>query len=454
MRLLTGLDKGVSLRVGDDWLTDDALRAAIGGAAAVVGGARRVAVWATPSIDTCIAVAGAITAGALAIPLDPRSSPAELAHVVGDSHPDLVLASAEHMLPPPVGGLPRATVVGASGDLPTEPDDDEAPAFVLYTSGTTGPPKGVVIPRRAIAACIDGVADAWQWTPDDTLVHALPMYHIHGLALGLLGAIRVGCSLHHVGRFSPGAVAAAQGSLVFGVPTMWSRIAAEPSAARGLRGARLLVSGSASLPLPTYDALHALAGQGPIERYGTTETLMIASARADEPRRPGTVGTAIKGGVGIRLTDVDDDIGEIEVSGPTLFGGYYRRPDATAAAMTDDGWFRSGDMGRWDDGALRIVGRRLTDLIKTGGHRVGAGEIEDVLLSHPGVQEAAVVGLPDDDLGERIVAYVVGDVDVEALTEHAASALTPYKRPREIRMVDALPRNAMGKVLKTVLRNE
>jgi acyl-CoA synthetase (AMP-forming)/AMP-acid ligase II len=452
MRLLAGLDTGVSLRVGDDVLAGEDLRAAVGGAAAIVGGARRVAVWATPTIETCVAVAGVITAGAIAIPLDPRAAPAELAHVFSDSHPDLVLAAPEHVLPPPIGGLPHASVRGATGDLPAEPVDDERPALVLYTSGTTGPPKGAVIPRRAIVACVDGLADAWQWTPDDRLVHGLPLYHGHGLVLGVLGAMRVGCTVHHVGRFTPEAIAAADGSLVFGVPTMWSRIAREATAARALRSARLLVSGSASLPLPTYDALRELAGQGPIERYGLTETLMVASARVDAPRRPGTVGTAIKGGVDIRLTDVDDDIGEIEITGPTLFSGYYRRPDATAASMTDDGWFRSGDVARWDDGSLRIVGRRATDLIKTGGHRVGAGEIEDVLLAHPGVQEAAVIGVPDDDLGERIVAYVVADVDVEQLSEHAAAALTPYKRPREIRVVEVLPRNAMGKVLKHVLR--
>jgi acyl-CoA synthetase (AMP-forming)/AMP-acid ligase II len=452
MRLLAGLESGASLRVGDDVLTDQELHDAIGGAAAVVGGARRVAVWATPTIETCVAVAGAIAAGATAIPLDPRSSPAELTHLLTDSHPDLVVAAPEQMLPPPVGGLPRATVRGVTGALPDEPSDDEQPAFVMYTSGTTGRPKGAVLPRRAVAACLDGLAEAWSWTPDDTLVHALPLYHVHGLVLGVLGPLRVGSPLHHVGKFTPSAIAAASGSLVFGVPTMWSRIAADVSAAQALRSARLLVSGSAGLPLPTYDALVSLAGHGPVERYGLTEALIVAAARADAPRRPGTVGTALSTGVEIRLTDVDDEIGEIEVRGPTLFSGYYRRQDATAEVMTSDGWLRTGDVGRMDDGALRIVGRRATDLIQTGGHRVGAGEVEDALLAHPGVTEAAVIGVPDDDLGERIVAYVVSDIDVATIEAHVAELLTPYKRPREVRVVDALPRNAMGKVLKTVLR--
>src|SRR3954447_4936001 len=452
MRLLAGLDHDVTLRVGDDVLTGGVLRDAVGGAAATVGGARRAAIWATPTMETCVALAAAITAGATALPLGPRSSPAELAHIVTDSHPDLVLASPQQMLPPPVGGLPRATVRGATADLGVEPEDDEHPALVMYTSGTTGPPKGAVIPRRAIRACLDGLADAWWWTPDDTLVHALPLYHVHGLVLGTLGPLRVGGTLHHVGHFSPGAIAAAGGSVVFGVPTMWSRIAADATAARALSSARLLVSGSAALPLPTYDALRVLAGQGPVERYGLTESLIVAAARADAPRRPGTVGTALSTGVEIRLTDVGDDIGEIEVRGPTLFTGYYRRPDASADAMTADGWLRTGDMGRLADDSLRIVGRRATDLIQTGGHRVGAGEVEDALLAHPGVREAAVIGVADDDLGERIVAYVVSNVDLATIAAHVAGLLTPYKRPREIRVVDALPRNAMGKVLKTVLR--
>ncbi|MFL6240533.1 MAG: AMP-binding protein [Actinomycetes bacterium] len=452
MRLLAGLDAGATLRVEDDVLGGDDLRVAVDAAAAVVGAARRVGVWATPTLDTCVAVAGVLMAGATAIPLDPRSSPAELAHVVSDSHPDLVLAAPGVSLPPPVGGLPRATVRAAVGDPVDEPDDDERSALVMYTSGTTGPPKGAVLPRRALRACLDGVADAWAWTPEDTLVHGLPLYHVHGLVLGVLGVLRVGGTLHHVGRFSPAGVAAASGSLVFGVPTMWSRIASDASSARALRSARLLVSGSAALPGPTYGALTELAGQGPLERYGLTEALIVASARADAPRRPGTVGAALPTGVELRLSDVADGIGEIEVRGPTVFTGYYGRPDATAAAMTSDGWLRTGDMGRMDDGSLRIVGRRATDLIQTAGHRVGAGEIEDALLAHPGVREAAVLGVADADLGERIVAYVVADVDAGAIEAHAAEMLTPYKRPREIRVVEALPRNAMGKVLKTVLR--
>jgi acyl-CoA synthetase (AMP-forming)/AMP-acid ligase II len=404
-------------------------------------------------MDTCVAVAGILAAGATAIPLDPRSSPAELAHVVSDSHPELVFAPEYAILPPPVGGLPVAEPRGAGADLPAEPSDAEAPALLMYTSGTTGPPKGAVLSRRAVAACLDGLADAWAWTTDDVVAQALPLFHVHGLVLGVLGPLRVGSSLHHVGKFSPAAIADAEATMVFGVPTMWSRVAAEPECAQRLSAARLLVSGSAGLPRPVYDAILELSGHGLVERYGLTEALIIAAARADEPPVPGSVGRALSG-AGIRLADVDEGMGEIELSGPTLFSGYYGRPDATAASMTDDGWLRSGDLGSLDtDGRLRVVGRRATDLIMTGGHRVGAGEVESALLAHPGVAEVAVIGEPDDDLGERIVAFVVGaDVEAAQLNEHAAGLLAPYKRPRDIRFVEVLPRNAMGKVLKHALR--
>ncbi|MDX6287210.1 MAG: fatty acid CoA ligase FadD36 [Frankiales bacterium] len=439
--------------MADRELAGDDLAGAVGGVASRVATAQRVAVWATPSLDTCIAVAGVLAAGGIAIPLDPRSAPAELAHVVNDSRPQLVFAPEFAILPPPVGGLPVAEPRGHLADLPPEPDDSEAPALLMYTSGTTGPPKGVVLSRRAIAASLDGLADAWSWSADDVLVHALPLFHVHGLVLGVLGPLRFGSSLRHPGTFSPAAIADADGTMVFGVPTMWSRIAAEPESAKRLSSARLLVSGSAGLPKPVYDAVLALTGHGLVERYGLTEALIVAGARADQPSAPGSVGRALSG-VGIRLADVDEGMGEIELSGPTLFSGYYGRPDATAAVMTSDGWLRSGDLGSLDDdGLLRIVGRRATDLIMTGGHRVGAGEVEAALLAHPAVSEAAVIAEPDDDLGERIVAFVVSDgVDVAVLDAHAAGLLAPYKRPRDIRLVKALPRNAMGKVLKHALR--
>ena len=287
------------------------------------------------------------------------------------------------------------------------------------------------------------------------LVHGLPLFHVHGLVLGVLGALRAGSPLVHTGRPTPEAYAAAGGTLYFGVPTVWGRLAADASCAAALRRARLLVSGSAGLPAPVFRALERQAGQGPVERYGMTETLITLAARADGPRYPGTVGTPIAG-VEARVLDDDgqpvgpDVIGNLEVRGATLFDGYLNRP---GSPLTADGWFATGDAALvGPDGNHRIVGRARDDLIKSGGYRIGAGEIEAVLMDHPAVHEVAVVGVPDDDLGQRIVAYVVGSgAGAQALIDHVASQLSAHKRPREVRFVDALPRNSMGKIQKSRL---
>jgi fatty acid CoA ligase FadD36 len=331
--------------------------------------------------------------------------------------------------------------------------------MVMYTSGTTGPPKGVLISRRAIAADIDALAAAWDWTPDDTLVHGLPLFHVHGLILGLLGSLRIGNRLVHTGKPTPSAYAEAAGSLYFGVPTVWSRVVGDRDAALALSSARLLVSGSAPLPVPVFDDLVRLTGHAPVERYGSTESLITLSTLAGGERRPGWVGLPLDG-VQTRLADDDgaavphdgQTIGRLEVRGPMLFDGYLNMADATADVLDDDGWYRTGDVAVIDrDGMHRIVGRESVDLIKSGGFRIGAGEIETVLLGHADVDEVAVVGLPDDDLGQRIVAFVVGSAAPEALIDYVAKELSVHKRPREVRIVDALPRNAMGKVLKREL---
>jgi malonyl-CoA/methylmalonyl-CoA synthetase len=295
----------------------------------------------------------------------------------------------------------------------------------------------------------------------------LPLFHVHGLILGTLGPLRRGASVVHVGRFSPEAVAReleGGASMMFGVPTMYHRLAADAERsgwiADALRGARLLVSGSAALPATDHARIERVCGQRIVERYGMTETLMNTAVRASGDRRPGYVGPPLEG-VELRLLDDDgtpldaaDDetFGEIAVRGPNLFLGYLNRPDATAQALRD-GWFHTGDLAtRASDGYVRIVGRRATDLIKTGGFKIGAGEIESALLEHPEVSEVAVTGEPDDDLGERIVAWIVATPGAapspQALSEHVARSLAPHKRPRDVRFVDELPRNEMGKVQK------
>ncbi|MFG3234834.1 acyl-CoA synthetase [Streptomyces antibioticus] len=467
----------VALRFGPRSVTYARLAAAAGalGARLRDRGAGRVAVWATPSLETAVAVVGALHAGAAAVPLNPKSGEKELAHILSDSAPALVLAAPGDELPEALGGLERIDVdadgrgSGAPGPAPV---DDEAPALVVYTSGTTGPPKGAVIPRRAVATTLDALADAWRWTGDDVLVHGLPLFHVHGLVLGILGPLRRGGSVRHLGRFSTEGVARELNSgatMLFGVPTMYHRIAEalpdEPELVKALAGARLLVSGSAALPVHDHERIAAATGRRVIERYGMTETLMNTAARADGEARPGTVGVPLPG-VELRLVEEDgslvtaldgESVGEIQVRGPNLFTEYLNRPDATAAAFTADGWFRTGDVAVRDpDGQVRIVGRKATDLIKSGGYKIGAGEIENALLEHPGVREAAVTGEPDDDLGERIVAWVV-PVDPQAppgtaeLADHVARRLAPHKRPRVVRHLDALPRNDMGKIMKRAL---
>jgi fatty acid CoA ligase FadD36 len=247
--------------------------------------------------------------------------------------------------------------------------------------------------------------------------------------------------------------------MYFGVPTVWSRVVDDDNAARALASARLLVSGSAPLPVPVFDGLARLTGHQPVERYGSTESLITVSTRVDGERRPGSVGLPLTG-VQTRLVDEDgaavphdgESIGRLQIQSPTMFDGYLNRPEATADAFDADGWYRTGDVAAIDGAGMhRIVGRESVDLIKTGGFRVGAGEIETVLLGHPGVAEVAVIGAPDDDLGQRIVAFVVGDADPRELIDFVAQQLSAHKRPREVRLVDSLPRNAMGKVLKKEL---
>ncbi len=400
-----------------------------------------------------------LCAGGTVLPLNAKLGDRERGHVLADAAPRALIAPGwvgSDSLPADMAALPRIEGRGTAGALPDDADA-EAPAFVVYTSGTTGPPKGAVLPRRAVASDLDGLAAAWDWTADDALVHGLPIFHVHGLCLGLIGPLRLGGRVHHLGSFSPAAAAAALSAgatMMFGVPTMYHRLAIEAARDAGiagaLRGARLLVSGSAALPVSDHRAIEALTGQRIAERYGMTETLITTAVRADGDRRPGYVGPPVDG-VQLRLLDdagapidaVDDEtLGEIEVRGPTLFLEYLNRPEATAEVLGADGWFRTGDLAtRSPDGYVRVVGRRATDLIKSGGYKIGAGEIEFVLLEHPGVAEVAVVGEPDDDLGERIVAWVVADgprPDERELVDLVAAQLAPHKRPRTVRFVDAL----------------
>jgi malonyl-CoA/methylmalonyl-CoA synthetase len=463
-----------AVRVGDAGLSfADLLRIARAHAARLagdgVGPSDRVAIWATPDLATIGALVGNALLGVATVPLNPALGERELEHVLTDAAPRLVLAADPAAFASRTAQV-RGIALGGPLAAPEPPAPDD-PFLVLYTSGTTGAPKGAVLTYRNAAFDLDALAQAWGWTADDTLVHGLPLFHVHGLVLGVFGSLRVRSALNLLPRFSPEAVCsamAAGGTLMFGVPTMYHRLAehgeANPADARRLGKARLLVSGSAALPVREHERLERLFGQRIVERYGLTETLINCAARHDGPRTPGTVGPPLPG-ISLRLVDEErrvvaegpDVLGEVTVRGPNVFSGYLNGPDATAQAVDGQGFFHTGDIASLTPaGEIRIVGRRATDLIKTGGFKVGAGEVEAALLEHPAVRDAAVIGMPDDDLGERIVAFVVAyegsTPRAEELSEHVARLLAPHKRPRGVRLVSSLPRNAMGKVLKKELK--
>ncbi|MEP7161183.1 MAG: AMP-binding protein [Dermatophilaceae bacterium] len=476
--IAAGTASVASARVGDEELTfvqlGELARAHAGDLRA--RHVRCLAVLSEPTMATLVAVSAGLLAGVPVVPIPPDAGAAELAYQLDDCGADAWAGPGRAGVGLPV--IPVRTKGEGTGrfaestELALPAADPRSPAMVLYTSGTTGAPKGVVLTAAAIAADIDALADAWAWTDADTLAHGLPLFHVHGLVIGCLGPLRVGSGLIHVGKPTPQAYAAARrasprpATMYFGVPTIWHRIAGDERAARELAGARILISGSAPLPVPVFERMRELTGHEMVERYGMTETLLTVSNRVDRPRLPGHVGWPVAG-VDTRLRDehgIDvphdgESVGRLEVRGATLFNGYLGREDATAASYTLDGWFVTGDVATIDaDGNHRIVGRESVDLIKSGGYRVGAGELETHLLGKPGVAEVAIVGVPDDDLGQRIVAYVVptpddagARLDVDALARSVADGLSVHKRPREVYLVSSLPRNEMGKVQKMAL---
>ena len=436
----------------------------------------RIGVWASGELEAMVAIVAQLLAGVSTVPINPKIGVRELEHIVQDAGLTHVfvppgaattveharaLGRAPHPLPP-IEAAPDAAPV----ELPRA-HTSEADALVLYTSGTTGKPKGARISSRAIAANLDALARAWDWSDADTVVHALPLFHVHGLVLGLLGSLRVGGAFHHVPRFAPDAMAAAvaaePSAMLFSVPTMIHRLAdaadKDQSIGAALRGARLVISGSAGLPLREHRRIEQLAGRGVHERYGLTETLICCAVPARSAPQPGVVGPPLPGVElevvgedGAPVPDDDATLGEVVVAGLSLFSGYLNREASEHPAR-----FFTGDLAaRRPDGSVRLVGRRSVDLIKTGGYKVGAGEVEACLLEHPEVAEVAVVGAPDDDLGQRIEAFVVvrgaPHADLAAqLVERVAHELSPHKRPRALHFVAELPRNAMGKIQKAKL---
>ena len=466
----------LAVTMPDGSLTYRQLRNAVSSLASELRSEQPLALWATPELATVVGLFAALVSGTTIVPLNPKSGERELEHVLRDAHLSTLIASSRAELPEILRSTRRVDADFTIDDnqrAPWSSDlDARHPALIMYTSGTTGPPKGVVLSSSAIQANLESIAHVWSWTKEDHLVHALPLFHVHGLILGLLGPVFVGGSVCHLGSFSVDGVTeglAAGGSMLFAVPTMYHRLAnaleEDAALASALARTRLLVSGSGPLMKGDYLKIESVGGKHVVERYGMTETLFITSAVPEAPARPGYVGHPLPT-VEIRVVDEsledvpcdDATVGAVLVRSPSLFVGYLNQPKATEESMKD-GWFSTGDLGVLaPDGALRLVGRRSTDLVKSGGYRIGTGEIEQVLFEHSGVEDAAVTGVPDADLGERIVAWIVprGDVklDAQELIDYVALNLTPHKRPREIRFVTQLPRNAMGKIQKHLLSNE
>jgi malonyl-CoA/methylmalonyl-CoA synthetase len=417
----------------------------------------RLVLSAAPSIDLVVAHVAALRLGLVVVPANGAYGQREVGQLARDCSPAAAVVDDRGRggWVSEAAGRP-VVVAGPDVDLPDGPEVDlddlgpDDPGVIIYTSGTTGTPKGALLSHGNLLASASGVGLAWRWTAEDRLVLALPLFHVHGLAVGLHGTLTAGASAVLRPRFDADdvldSVRTHQATLFFGVPTMYAKLAESPRLSE-LAALRLAVSGSAPLSRELFAAVAERGGQQILERYGMSETLMNVSNPYDGERRPGTVGFPLPG-VDLRLAD---DTGEVLLRGPNVLREYWNRPDATADAFDGD-WFRSGDIGSFDeDGYLRIVGRSK-ELIISGGYNVYPREVEDVLRTHPSVADAAVVGVPDPMWGERVTAFVeASGVSADELLALAAAQLAPYKRPKAVVFVDALPRNALGKVVKADL---
>lgn len=463
------------LRAGAATVAAELLRAA--GTDDLAGA--RVAIHLPAELDYVAALLGTWWAGGIAVPLCLSHPEPELAYVLDDTRAAVVVAGgagaatlrrladergATFLTPPS-----SCTHVHTEGPPPDVSRD--RPALILYTSGTTGRPKGVVLTHRNLHATVDALVGAWGWTDNDRIVHVLPLHHTHGIVNALLCALAVGATVDILPGFDASAVwdrfVDTPATLFMAVPTIYSRLikdweAAAPDAqarrTAGARRLRLMVSGSAALPVPVLERWRDITGHTLLERYGMTEIGMALSNPLHGERRPGTVGRPLPG-VEVRLLDeAGDEVaggesGELHVRGPAVFREYWERPAETAAAFRE-GWFRTGDIAIVEDGAYRILGRRSVDIIKTGGYKVSALEIENVLGGHPDIEECAVVGVDDPEWGETVCAAVVArrELGRDELRDWARGRLAPYKLPTRVRCLTRLPKNAMGKVTKPQIR--
>ncbi|MDQ3522827.1 MAG: acyl-CoA synthetase [Gemmatimonadota bacterium] len=458
----------------------DLLDASAAVASSLLAGARdlreaRVAFVAPSGWHYVVAQWGIWRAGGIAVPLAVSHPPAELEYVIQDGDAAIVLAHPEfaavlHPIAEQAGRRFLLTSEALQADMSSLPKVDQSRgALIIYTSGTTGKPKGVVTTHANLQAQVASLVKAWEWSADDRALLVLPLHHVHGIVNVLTCALWSGATCEILPKFDAEAVWSrielGRLTLFMAVPTIYARLiaaweAASPERQRrmstGCQRMRLMVSGSAALPVQTLERWREISGHTLLERYGMTEIGMALSNSLRGERRPGFVGVPLPG-VQVRLVDEEGrevqagTAGEIEVRGPTVFLEYWRRPDATREVFRD-GWFRTGDVAVVEDAYYRILGRRSVDIIKTGGYKVSALEIEEVLRTHPEIAECAVVGVEDAEWGERIcVAIELRDgagLKLDELQPWAREHLAPYKIPRDLQVVTALPRNAMGKVVK------
>lgn len=446
----------------------------------------RIAVQVEKSVEAMLLYLATLRAGYVFLPLNTAYQKAEIEYFVGNAEPAVVVCSpgnfgwvskiafqagTRHVFTlgdDRTGTLLQRAGVQRDAHEPVARGEDDL-AAILYTSGTTGRSKGAMLTHGNLLSNAQVLKKAWGWQEGDVLVHALPIFHVHGLFVALHGALLSGSKMLWFARFDPRAVAAKlpQATVFMGVPTLYTRLLAEPGLTReACRNMRLFVSGSAPLLLETFNAWKERTGHVILERYGMSETVMLTSNPYDPKqgeRRGGTVGFPLPG-VGLRVRDdaggdlPAGEIGGIQVKGPNVFKGYWRMPEKTQEEFTADGWFKTGDVGKVDGaGYVTIVGRSK-DLIISGGYNVYPAEIEGYLNDLPGVAESAVVGVPHPDFGEVGVAVVTSKpgakVQAEALIASLKSQLANFKIPKRCFVVDELPRNTMGKVQKNLLREQ
>ena len=442
----------------------------------------RVAVQVAKSPEAVLLYLASLRVGAVYLPLNTAYTDAELDYFIGDAEPALVvvdpkraagvaaLAGAKGRALATLDAAGRGDLIDAAGGaeaaFATVARDEDDLAAILYTSGTTGRSKGAMLSHGNLASNAAALTEAWAVTADDVLLHALPIYHVHGLFVALNTALLAGSTVRFLLKFDAKQALSllAECTLMMGVPTFYTRLLAEDGLDRETCARmRLFVAGSAPLLAETHERFEARTGHRILERYGMSECGMICSNPLNGERRAGAVGPPLPG-IEVRVRDEagelapPDAAGVLEVKGPNVFKGYWRMPEKTAQEFTADGWFVTGDVARIEtDGYVRIVGRSK-DLVISGGYNVYPKEVEDVIDRLEGIDESAVIGVPHPDFGEGVVAVVVprpgAALDEAAIIEASRRSLAAYKAPKRVLFTEALPRNAMGKVQKNVLREE